>query len=330
MLFIDKKRFGIVAGDFLNSKYIAYSILGSVLTHSGTTPSDGTGIDSVKKMAFIKSYGEQLERKKIGFQVNSSQVVKCVGYFDKEIVNVDMHNFGYGKSLIYGHIDTSGTASGLKSKDIVDNAVLEIIEKNEMLLFWYLKKGCYINKTESLIKMINNIGFSSEQIEVFYSRELTNNHVFIVILISQGKIVASGAGINKDSLKSLKKALLEARLLEWLNKNNPLSTMSKLDEKEQQNTINYIRSLKQDLPHKNFKRTVEKHTVFEEWIKSMDVHVLNKHNNNTSLTIKCISEDLYNCLPLKRNIKDDLNKKIATIYGLDDYVLENTPDCILL
>ena len=101
MLFIDKKRFGIVAGDFLNSRYIAYSILGSVLTHSGTTPSDGTGIDSAKKMAFIKSYGEQLERKKIGFQVNSSEVVKCVDYFNKEIVNVDMHHFGYGKSLIY-------------------------------------------------------------------------------------------------------------------------------------------------------------------------------------------------------------------------------------
>ena len=228
------------------------------------------------------------------------------------------------------YIDTSGTASGLKSKDIVDNAVLEIIEKNEMLLFWYLKKGYYINKTELLMKMINNIGFSSEQIEIFYSRELTNNHVFIVILISQGKIVASGAGINKDSLKSLKKALLEARLLEWLNKNNPLSTMSKLDEKEQQNTINYVELLKQDLPHKDFKRTVEKHTVFEEWIKSMDVHVLNKRNNNTSLTIKCISKDLYNCLPLKKNIKDDLNKKIATIYGLEKYVLENTPDCILL
>lgn len=328
-MIFSNNNFGIVSNDFLNRKYISYANLGSIVTNLGNTPIDSTAIDETKEISFLKCYHEHLERKQIGFQVGLSQKINVLNYIDKNIYSIDKSDFGYGYSDMFGKVDTTGTASGLKSQEIIEVAILELIEKNEMLLFWYLQKGEYVKKDTFIKKIISDMGFSSDRVEIFTCQEISNYFVFFVVLIDQNTVIASGAGISNNQINALKKALSEARLLEWQNKNNKMSSLYMMDLSEKEKVINYLDNLIKVLPIKEIRNNKVHSLVIVDWVESIYINVLNPLNDYSSLTIKCISRELYNCLPLKDNIVKSLNKKISIKYRLSLESLESIPDCIL-
>jgi hypothetical protein len=199
-----------------------------------------------------------------------------------------------------------------------------------MFLFWYLKKGFVIKKDYYITNKLKQYNFSSDRIEIYKCCELSNFITFIVVLISDNKIIASGAGINGDANSALEKALSEARLIEWQNKNNPMSNINNLTVEKNIEVINYINYLNGYLPNINFSSSSQKSLKIPNWISSFDVAVLNSMYDLESLTIKCISKDLFNCLPIKNNILLSLDKKIIQYYNVHISIINKTPDCILL
>ena len=88
-------------------------------------PSDGTSISISKELSMRKSYSEYLER-----------FLLSVGGYTHDGTYVS-----YGENTNYGYIDTTGTATGINSKQVIHKALKELIEKNELFYFWYTNIG---------------------------------------------------------------------------------------------------------------------------------------------------------------------------------------------
>lgn len=326
MIFANKKFFGISESDFIDSPKVAYATLGSVRTIKGNTPVDSTAIDKKLQVALIKCYSEYLERSRMGFNVGLDKKCMVVDMITNVLKPSNHKYYGYNHSVLYGKVDTTGTAAGVNGEMIIKNSFLELIEKNEMFLFWYMKKGNYVIKNSFVRKKISKLGFSSSQIEIFYSDELCTYPTYYVILIDNKKVIATGCGISNSHDKALSKALEEARLLEWQNKNNPNSIYTRMTVEERKQSIVYIELLKKVLPKtSNIERTVLDLKI-ASWIESVEVMLIAKNN----LVVKCISKDIFNCLPTIENLKKSKNKKIWKIYGCDYSQIENCTPCILL
>lgn len=326
---MNKKHYGITSSDFLQNHFIAYTLIGRVKTTKGITPPEGSAIDINKHFSLRKAYEENLERKKIGLQMDDDEMVEVFDIIQKKIKLTRRSDFGYGFNDKYGYVDTTGTVSGISSRDAIYYSVLEIIEKNEMMLFWYKSLGSSLVKNQFINNQIKKMNYSSEKVEVFRAKNLTNFPVYFVILISDHKIVASGAGIAESEWKSLEKALKEARLLEWQNKNNPLSNLNNLPERDTIKYINYIEELKNTCNKISFIDSEYHVLELPDWLTSLDYHVLNRRNDYSSLTVKCLSPDLINCLPVKENLLKK-GKLIYEKYGLTLDILVNSPNCFLL
>ena len=330
MIFADKRNFGIVTNDFLNSYKIAYATFGSILTAKGNTPPDSTAIDQNTSIALIKCYHEYLERSQIGLNIQNNKECIAINYIDNSLYQSNLNNYGYGYSMLYGNVDTTGTGAGLNSKQLIHLSILELLEKNEMLLFWFLKKGMYIIKDMFIKNKITKLGFSSKQIEIFYIKELSNFPTYFVILIDNNRVIASGCGIADTDKQALTKALEEARLLEWQNKNNSNSSLVKLSANEHKLFIQHINNLINYMPHKQFNNTISEELQIATWIKSLEFRVINIGGAHSSVIIKCISKELFNCLPKLNNLKLSINKEICKVYNLNYELLKEYPECILL
>ncbi len=295
----------------------------------GNTPIDSCAIDSLKIQSLLKCYHEYLERINIGFQLAVAEDVMVLNYIDFQFTSLKRLNFGYGETKLFGKVDTTGTAAGLRSDQVVKAGILELIEKNEMLLLWYCKKGVYFKKNAFIKKTIANMAFSSERVEIFMCQEISNYFSIFVVLISQNSVVASGAGISDSKVSALKKALCEARLLEWQNKNNKLSSYYSMNDYQRSSVLKHINKIVFELPKVDFYEEEVKNLEVVTWVKTMYVHPLNLSNSYGPLIVKCISKELYNCVPLKENIINSLDKAIAKKYKLSDKYLKLIPNCIL-
>jgi len=109
-----------------------------------------------------------------------------------------------------------------------------------------------------------------------------------------------------------------------------MSNINNLTVEKNIEVINYINYLNGYLPNINFSSSSQKSLKIPNWISSFDVAVLNSMYDLESLTIKCISKDLFNCLPIKNNILLSLDKKIIQYYNVHISIINKTPDCILL
>lgn len=329
MIFLDANTFGIERGLFLNEPKIAYAIFSSLKTDKGNTPADSTAIDITLQKTIIKSYCEHMERRKLAINIGSSDVILAYNYISKDKERILAKNFSYGYNEEYGWNDTTGTAAGYDSSLVIRKAVYELIEKNEMLLFWYKDLGEYVAKDDRIKRMIQNMGFSSERVEVFSSMNLCNRYTFFTICICNNRIISSGVALDDDLERGLMLSLLEARLLEWQNKNNPKSNINQISSGEMQVMIDFIDD-KIDRLNIFEKSILDKNFGIANWIKEIYVGLLNKENDYSPITVKCISKELFNCMPQKNYILDSKNKKILKEFDISEKEIKENFECILL
>ena len=70
--------------------------------------------------------------------MESEKEIKLLSFNADNIISVKGKEVSYGSKYVFGSIDTTGTASGVfKSDDIINKAIFELLEKNELLLLWY-------------------------------------------------------------------------------------------------------------------------------------------------------------------------------------------------
>jgi hypothetical protein len=322
-MFLDNKRFGLTDSVFINDYHIAYAYMYSILTPLGRTPSDANSIDLQKHISIIKLYEESNERNRLAYGLlNNSKNHFVFDYINRTFNKLESHYFSYGYNEKYGYVDTTGTASGYITNKVVIKGIAELIEKNEMALFWYLKKGYYIEKDIFISTLIQKQKFISNQVEIFECKNISSMSTYIVMLFENNNYVASGASSNLNSDTALLSALNEAKLLEWQNYKNYKSPISNYNKEK---IYDYFLALK--VNSKYYMSNIHQDLLFNNTIKSLDIAILNSTDPIKSVTIKCCSKDLLACLPLKQNIV--LNSSMFS-QKLQSEDFDIIPDCILL
>ena len=154
MIFANKERYGITRNIFLKQSYIGCLNLCRVKTKLGISIGDATSRDINKLVSIKKCYNEYLERFSLGISIDREDTVQSINIIDNSICNRKKKLFAYGDTS-YGHNDTTGTATGINSYIIIEKAIRELIEKNDVLCFWYNDSGKVISLSEVHYQKIN-------------------------------------------------------------------------------------------------------------------------------------------------------------------------------
>lgn len=287
------------------------------------------------RLELKKLYSEYLERKFIG--INK----------DKDVANMFMINnhknykiyysdIKYGISELFGVIDTTGSASGnLESKKIIQKAVFELVEKNEVLLSWYgrLCKELIINKSLyfKYLSYINNIKYICDEYKIIISKNLSNANTVIVILFKDKKIVGSGVSLELDFQKALENAIKESKTVAISFFNKSYGYYSNYTNKDFEVIYNYVLKL---CKYKECDFNVTENLYYEKFelleeIKDFYLVYLSKCKFSHGKTIKVYSKKLLNCLPIKLNLQNNQNKYILKKYNID-IESDDIPDCCIV
>jgi len=332
MIFATKGNYGLVDSNFTGNYKLFYAYLDSFREGRKASPSDATSIDVLKRLLVIKTYNEHSERALMGAQ----QDIECeaINFIDKSIHKLNQYDFSYGFNPRFGISDTTGTASGHISRIVLKKAVLELIEKNELFLFWYGKHGVYIEPDNYIRSMVCDMNFISPFADIFLCNELSNFFTAIVILRSTGRLTSSGIAISSNLDDAISHALQEAKLLEWCHYGNTKSPFEKTSDEVNLQIVEHIDSIKSSYTsYESIKKQYSNDDdilKINDFVKSIYFRVLNLGIGKRELTIKCISEELFNCLPRTDRIKQSMDKKIIKHFGLDLIDIDGIPNCVLM
>ncbi|MGX7412760.1 YcaO-like family protein [Enterococcus caccae] len=277
-------------------------------------PSDGTAINRTKELSIRKSYSEYLERFRLGIG----------GYTDSGV------HITYGENDVYGYIDTTGTATGTMSSQLIYKGLSELIEKNELFLFWYTSDGerLQIQLSPKELELIRDLNFIAIEHKIFAIRNLSNFYTVIVISFSNKQITGCGIACENSIEVAVEKAILENKLSEWQHYKNP---NSKFYSDTCQNIeaiydyINYLSNHTQQYLCHNYD-SVTQNLVLEEKIQRPEIVLLGKSQCDNEKTVKLVSRYLLNCIPSKEYLL--LSTKQLILKGID---FNSAPmDCLLI
>lgn len=315
MIFAKRQSYGVVESIFLKDKKIAYMNLCKVATPYGLTIGTSTSIADKKKICLKKSYSEYLERFSLGLPIENEQFTYTFDIVQKQLVKDKVKNYGYGDT-IYGHNDTTGTATGIFSSQVVEKAVCELIEKNECLCFWYGDKGKRIPICGEVEEEIRNYNFISEKIYLYAIQEISSYFTVIALGIREERLIATGVSCTNKLDKSVRQALEELRVIEWQQFRNEKSSFCNYSDAEHYQIMQNIYKKEKKLDSYHWiecENKVEK-LRFVEWIKNVRIKVIYSDDKLGLKTVKCISEELLSALPIHTNIRKAINKEIVKRY----------------
>ncbi|WMM24463.1 YcaO-like family protein [Tissierella sp. MB52-C2] len=325
-----RKHYQILKYSYLSNYKIGTGAFSTIKIGDKLSPFTPSAISLSKYNMYKKIHQEYLERFRIAHNVNNYSEFQSFNPLTKEINTHTRNVLGYGDNKEYGTMDTTGTASGLSSKELKEKALLELIEKNEVMLIWYLEKGFNVLIDEEIKKLINSIGFHSEDIYIFCSSNLCNLTTFAVFLFDDKGIVSTGVSLNKDPKKALTNALLEAKLLESFYRDSETSPYKSFNQYNYKIIYEFIDKLSKSMKCINFVDDIQQDIILSPWINSIEFAVLNTNSYQEYVTIRCFSKELLNAIPSDGNILANLDKKIFRIYHLDEDGILKKPSCIIL
>lgn len=324
------ERYQILKYSYLSNYKIGTGAFSTIKTGNKLSPFTPSAIGLSKYNVYKKMHQEYLERFRIAHNLDNHEQFQSFNYLTNEINTHTRNILGYGNNKEYGAMDTTGTASGLPSKELKEKALFELIEKNEVMLIWYLEKGFNILIDEGIRQLIDSIGFHSEDIYIFCSNNLCNLTTFAVFLFNDKKIVSTGVSLDKDSKKALTNALLEAKLLESFYRDSQISPYKSFSQSDFKITYEFVNDLSKKMKNINIAGNTHQNITLSPWINSIEFAVLNTNPCQEHITIRCFSKELLNAIPSIENILYSMDKKIFKIYHLDESSVLKKPPCIIL
>lgn len=332
MVFASEKYYNLTPSDFLNRERSAAVFLGGFLTDGKLSPLDGSAIDKNKQRAYLKAYSEHAERALLN-AYHKHQQVQALNVITGDIETCPSSDFAYQDETGRRRNDTTGTSAGINAPQMIEKSVWELLEKNELMLWWYARRGYKLPLTGSIIQQAEQLGLQAEQLTIFVCQNLCNRPTVIVTLTNDKRLLSNGIALSDSFETSLQLALEEAKLLKLANDPAwPSAVLSQIDSDTHLATVRHIQSLWSTLDNYQIKETQANANPFQtaNFITDLRVKLINQGLGNKPATIKCISNQLLNYLPKKRNLALDTNLSILIHHGITVSEIEKAPDCILL
>lgn len=316
MFFSGRRNCGISEELFLKSYYKAYINFASVKIALGQTPSNATSISPNKQLAMKKCYSEYLERYAMGLAIDKRKRIRSFDYISSTCTIEKECNFSYGDSLL-GHSDTTGTAAGIYSKNIIKKGICELVEKNDLLCFWYGKKGYEISDdTIELNSSMRSFGFLADVIRIYVVEEISNYPTIILFGFKNTKLITTGVCCAKTVLEAMHGAICEAKIIEWQQYDNQMSTFENM-------SLEYLDAMQSNIerPQISFREaqqydSKEQEIAFSHWINSVRCKMIFADARYNLKVVKIISDELMISVPTLDNIRKSNNKEIVKRYFL--------------
>ncbi len=312
---------------YCNDRYMGIGSLECNVINDHVMPFAASAIDDSFSKMLIKLYSEILERTRIGFNTFNQEECLAINLFNGDVEKIKRCYLGYGYNEKFGVMDTTGTASGQASKKNIDKAINELIEKNELGIFWYKGLGKVLDVDERMINYLNQIGllYDKRYIRIFIANNLSSRFTVIIILFDEGKkVVSTGISSNENIFLALNDAVMEAHLIKH---NSLLNRVEKEYLKDSEDVYKYVEHLYEKLEKVNILGKRMDVNSRPNWLESIQCAILNNKMSQRGITIRIFSKDLINCLPTKKNIKC-CNNTIVMLYDLNDN--DGIPECIVV
>ncbi len=286
-------------------------------------PYVNTSSGKSKSVLLGKLHNEFLERFKMVNNDKSNKKVKIIKLNNFEILLQDRNVLGYDYDSKYGMKDTTGTASGLNSKILIEKAVCELIEKNELMLMWYKKLTKIVDISDYINSVLMKYGINRDVVKIFYSQNISNIHTVIIFIFNRyNEIIGSGISGSKDINDALISSIEEALMQIWVNLNAPSPIYTKNSKKLKTYFLNLCKA--EIINIENLK-SVQNIKIIEEF-NDIEIALLNIAGLQREITIKALSESMFNCIPSLVNIKKNKDKKIVKYFDImEDF--KNKVEC---
>ncbi|MBT2285401.1 YcaO-like family protein [Paenibacillus polymyxa] len=306
----------------------------------------GSGAISLdKRSAVIKAFSESVERRSLLFGSKSiDEMSLAYDLLNERTFEIPTKLTKYNE---YNPVvDTTGTAVHNNPDYAVYNALVELLEKNCVFLFWYGKwgrklkvekyKSIYTNKMEEEGLRIHLF------VQDFFSPLLV---VLCMVEDKMGKITYKfGTGSGFDMNSAVSKAVSEAYFLGRYHdlknyfENQTLSDYYQLVNSPK--TVNHINDLL-DIEYFNDFSTGDYNELnvkskilniinnFPAWITGVYVLVLLQKIHVPSISVKVSSNELLTHVPFKKFIDEKVMINQKTL-GLSFKSLDSLPDCPII
>lgn len=266
-----------------------------------TTSAQGKNLNQLMK----KLYSELSER--IGFG--------CYSFMNKNTHILNLNNLGFrncstnklglGQNEIFGSMDTTGTAAGNKSEKVVKKAVFELLEKNELYLFWYLNNGTRLEIDKPIELFLKRQGMDKFENYFFEVQYLSVYSTIIYIAILKDHIVATGISCANYKYEALKNAIAEAKVVYMFNLRRESFFLDYSEDKHKQ-ACDFVRN-NNFINNRLKAKKIEKHSLFNFKL-SCEIENLSIYLNcffnmeKSPKIVSAVSTTLLKCAPFKDNI----------------------------
>lgn len=322
---------------FIISKTVAHAGLRCyILNKKYQLPWAMSSIANSRRVVLKKIYSEYLERVRVGFQSEIKKDIELIGTDYFENYKFSRKNLSYGYNNIYGVVDTTGSSSGnFKSSYLLNKAVNELLEKNELLLSWYgglCKKYEYTEEEcVKYLEYFNEVSDLTDEFFTYVSRNLSNAYCVMFFLFRNKKLVGSGVSLNLSIDLAFKGAIEEAKLLTTIYNKRDYGLYNTFNDKEHNKIYKHIFKMNCNNSVFDFEdvklESCNKNLIFN-FNNDLKIGYLNLVDDIGGSTIKVYSEYLYNCLPTLENIKIK-RKKVLEDYNIN-IDNKNLVDCIVI
>ncbi|KJY59035.1 hypothetical protein JF75_05670 [Lactobacillus kimbladii] len=329
MLFKDySKNYVYTDKEMKNKLHIISGSLSMRRSENVVFPYISSAAGKTEQLCLKKMYSEFLERTDVGFLYNISENMTCVNLKNSKITNDYLKSsLSYSKNSVLGCVDSTGTAAGNSdSTSIIKKSISELIEKNELFLFWYFRSGRRLskretNKFELLCDMCNLKNY------MFVSQNLSNWPTVICISVKDNNVVSTGISCQESLNKAIEGALVESKIGRTLNLYQS-DTMYKYDFSDKERIIDFVSNCNFKQRSYKFNKLYPDYNLKTvDWISDINISFIGTRFRRSGKVVTAFSDSLLKCLPTKENLRYSGSVSIVKRYN---YIMDDSEmDCIV-
>lgn len=333
MFFEDHRNSYVLSGGkFLKNIYTGVGSLRTTHLRKGVIPFTCSSNAFHYNVLLSKMYSEYQERNLIAFKGEAEGECQCINILSPSKKLIRVENISYGPSKSLGFIDTTGTASGNNdSYNVIKKAVSELLEKNELFLFWYMEMGNKLTINSYIYKELKKQNLVQFKNYFYLLRNLSNWPTVIHIIFKNKKLISSGICCNPDINKAILGAISEAKTLYFMDRYQKNSIFTPNDSSDDEIHKKLSSNINDEISFKfdDYKYNSNLDIWLSKEIKSMFVGMLNtRYNSGQGKTISVFSPELIKCVPTKENLKYCLD--IPLIKKYENFCNNEVPNCLIL
>ncbi|MGT2910756.1 YcaO-like family protein [Streptococcus cameli] len=285
-------------------------------------PAVSSATDNSLNISLCKLFSEFLERNIIGVHYKSKKSILTYDLLNDSSEYMLASDFSYGENGKFNCVDTTGSAAGNDSYEIINKAISELIEKNELLLFWYCRKGKLIENNCLIQDILLKYGLAEFENFLFISNNLSNWPTVIYISFNNKELVTTGICCDKKLSDAIEGAICEGKTLRVMDVLKCTDIKTKLD------VYNFIRNYTSvsETVNQNLKGTLIHGLMIADWIDDLYISLFDSSNRGKVVTVS--SSSLIKCIPNNENLTFCSDTYIVKKNNIDFSSLE--VDCAIL